>query len=348
MLPGRSAPRRVLVILAVAAFVAAAPIAAGAAPKQERVTLRLGYFPNVTHATALVGVESGLFQEKLGTSARLETSTFNAGPQVVEALNSDALDASYIGPNPAINAFAQSGGEAIRIISGATSGGAFLVVKPDIKNAKDLKGRKVASPQLGNTQDVALRTWLKKKGLKTDTAGGGDVSVVPQENAQTLDLFRQGEIDGAWVPEPWATRLVQEGGGKVLVDERKLWPEGRYVTTHLIVRTEFLDDHPDVVKKLLEGHVAVNDVINNDTARAEQLVAQGIDKTTGKPIAPELVTASFKNLVFTNDPVASSLRKSAKDAEAVGLLKPVNLKGIYSLKLLNQVLKQQGQPAARA
>jgi NitT/TauT family transport system substrate-binding protein len=349
MPPARNAPRRVLVVLATLAAIAlAAPTVAGAAPKQDSITVRLGYFPNVTHATALVGVESGLFQEKLGSSAQFETSTFNAGPQVVEALNSDALDASYIGPNPAINAFAQSGGEAIRIISGATSGGAFLVVKPEIKKAKDLEGKKVASPQLGNTQDVALRTWLKKKGLKTDTAGGGDVSVIPQENAQTLDLFRQGEIDGAWVPEPWATRLVQEGGGKVLVDERKLWPEGRYVTTHLIVRTEFLDDHPDVVKKLIEGHVAANDLINNDTARAEQLVAQGIDKTTGKPIAPELVTASFENLVFTNDPVASSLRKSAKDAEAVGLLKPVNLKGIYNLKLLNQVLKDQGQPATKA
>jgi NitT/TauT family transport system substrate-binding protein len=330
-----SATRWALFLATVAAVGLIGPTtAAGAAPKQDDVTLRLGYFPNVTHATALVGVESGLFEEKLGNDAQLEPSTFNAGPQVVEALNSDALDASYIGPNPAINAFAHSNGEAIRIVSGATSGGAFLVVKPSIKGAKDLEGKQIATPQLGNTQDVALRTWLKKKGYKTDTAGGGDVSVVPQENGQTLDLFKQGEIDGAWVPEPWATRLVQEGGGKILVDERKLWPDGRYVTTHLIVQTEFLEDHPDVVKKLLEGHVAANTLIANDTNRAEQLVGQGIDKATGKPIAPELVTASFKNLVFTNDPVASSLRKSAKDAEAVGLLRPVNLKGIYSLKFL--------------
>jgi NitT/TauT family transport system substrate-binding protein len=346
----RSAARWAL--LTVAALTAVALLlpagAVGAAARRQGAsTIRLGYFPNVTHATAIVGVESGLFQEKLGRT-QLDTSTFNAGPQVVEALNSDALDASYIGPNPAINAFAQSGGEAIRIISGATSGGAFLVVKPEIKRAKDLKGRKVASPQLGNTQDVALRTWLKKKGLKTDTAGGGDVSIVPQENAQTLDLFKQGEIDGAWVPEPWATRLVQEGGGKVLVDERKLWPNGEYVTTHLIVRTKFLDDNPDVVKKLLEGHVAANGLIKDDPARAEQLVGQGIDKATGKPIAPELVSASFKNLTFTNDPIASSLRKSAKDAEAVGLLKAVDLKGIYDLKLLNQVLKQQGEPSLKA
>jgi NitT/TauT family transport system substrate-binding protein len=337
-----------LAAIAVAAVGLVAPTAASAAPKQGSVTLRLGYFPNVTHATAIVGVESGLFKEKLGSDVQLETKTFNAGPAAIEGLNSDALDATYIGPNPAINAFAQSDGKAIRIISGATSGGAFLVVKPSIKSAKNLKGKKVASPQLGNTQDVALRTYLKMKGLKTDTAGGGDVSIVPQENAQTLDLFKQGEIDGAWVPEPWATRLVQEGGGKVLVDERKLWPEGRYVTTHLIVRTEFLKDHPDVVKKLLEGQVAANDLIKNDEARAEQLVGQGIDNATGKPIAPDLIAASFKNLVFTNDPIASSLRKSAKDAEAAELLKHVDLKGIYNLKLLNQVLKQQGETAVKA
>ncbi len=337
-----------LAAIAIAAVGLVAPNAAGAAPKQGNVTLRLGYFPNVTHATAIVGVEGGLFTEKLGNNVQLETSTFNAGPAAIEALNSDAIDATYIGPNPAINAYAQSNGEAIRIVSGATSGGAFLVVKPGIKGVKDLKGKKVASPQLGNTQDVALRTYLKQKGLKTDTAGGGDVSIVPQENAQTLDLFKQGQIDGAWVPEPWATRLVQEGGGKVLVDERKLWPEGRYVTTQLVVRTQFLKDHPDAVKKLLEGQVAANDLIKNDTTRAEQLVGQGIDKATGKPIAPELITASFNNLVFTNDPIASSLRKSAKDAQAAGLLKPVDLKGIYSLKLLNQVLKQQGEPTVKA
>ncbi|MDQ6854884.1 MAG: ABC transporter substrate-binding protein [Actinomycetota bacterium] len=337
-----------LAAIAIAAIGLVAPNAAGAAPKQGNVTLRLGYFPNVTHATAIVGVEGGLFTEKLGNNVQLETSTFNAGPAAIEALNSDAIDATYIGPNPAINAYAQSNGEAIRIVSGATSGGAFLVVKPGIKGVKDLKGKKVASPQLGNTQDVALRTYLKQKGLKTDTAGGGDVSIVPQENAQTLDLFKQGQIDGAWVPEPWATRLVQEGGGKVLVDERKLWPEGRYVTTQLVVRTQFLKDHPDAVKKLLEGQVAANDLIKNDTTRAEQLVGQGIDKATGKPIAPELITASFNNLVFTNDPIASSLRKSAKDAQAAGLLKPVDLKGIYSLKLLNQVLKQQGEPTVKA
>jgi NitT/TauT family transport system substrate-binding protein len=344
----RLARLAVLPVVTAVAVGLLAPAGAGAAPEQGSVTLRLGYFPNVTHASAIVGVEGGVFQQKLGNNVKLETSTFNAGPQAVEALNSGALDATYIGPNPAINAFAQSGGEAIRIISGATSGGAFLVVKPGITSAKDLKGKKVGSPQLGNTQDVALRTWLKKKGLKTDPAGGGDVSILPQENAQTLDLFKQGQLDGAWVPEPWATRLVQEGGGKVLVDESTLWPQGRYVTTQLIVRTAFLKDHPDAVKRLLEGQVAANDLIKNDPQQAQQLVGQGINSATGKPLAADVIAASFKNLTFTNDPIATSLRKSAKDAEAAGLLKAVNLKGIYDLKLLNTVLKKQGEPTVKS
>ncbi len=345
-------PARALVGALLAAVLALVAVPAeGASPSKggdEPVTLRLGYFPNVTHAPALVGTEGGLFEENLGDNVTLETATFNAGPQAVEALFSDALDITYIGPNPAINAFAQSDGEAIRIISGAASGGAFFVVQPEIKKPTDLDGKTIASPQLGNTQDVALRTWLKDKGLETDTTGGGDVSIVPQDNAQTLDLFKQDEIDGAWVPEPWATRLIDEGDGKILVDEADLWPNGRYVTTHVIVRTEFLDDHPDVVKQFLEGHVAAVDLINEKPEQAQDLVSQAIDTITGKPIAPELVSASFDSIEFTDDPIASSLRTSAKDAAAVGLLEPVDLDGIYSLKLLNQVLKADGKPKVKA
>src|SRR5437899_3086070 len=221
----------------------------------EKVTLRLGYFTNITHAPALVGLEKGIFADKLGPDVTLAPSVFNAGPAAVEAIFSGAIDATYVGPNPAINAFAKSNGQAVRIISGATSGGAFLVVKPSINSAADLKGKKIAAPQLGNTQDVALRSWLKSKGLSTTTAGGGDVNVVDQDNAQSLDTFKQGKIDGAWVPEPWASRLVIDGGGKVLVDERDLWPAGKYVTTQLVVRTAFLQQHPDVVENLIKGQV---------------------------------------------------------------------------------------------
>ena len=321
------------------------PPAAGEseAASTEPVTLRLGYFPNVTHAPALVGTEGGVIEGALGDNVTLELSTFNAGPEVVEAVFSDAIDASFIGPNPAINAYAQSDGEAIRIVSGVASGGAFLVVNEDITSPEDLAGKTIASPQLGNTQDVALRAWLKEQGYETDTAGGGDVSVLPQENSQTLDTFKSGDIDGAWVPEPWATRLINEGGGHVLVDERDLWPDGKYVTTHLIVRTEFLNDHPDVVKQLIEGLAGSIDLINDDVEQAKTLVSGAIEKLTGKPIAPELVDASFANITFTLDPVASSLATSAEHAQELGLLDPVDLDGIYDLTLLNEVLSARGE-----
>lgn len=307
-------------------------------------TLHLGYFPNVTHATAIVGVEKGFFQEALG-DVKLETASFSAGPAASEALLSGAIDATFIGPNPAINAFSKSKGAAIRIISGATSGGASLIVKPEINVPADLKGKKLASPQLANTQDVALRAWLADNGLKTDKTGGGDVSILPQENAQTLDTFKAGDIDGAWVPEPWATRLVQEGGGKVLVDEATLWPGGQFVTTLLIVRTDYLAAHPDVIQNLLVGLVKANDFINANPAEAQTVTNQGIEKLTKKKLADAVITAAWKNLTFTVDPIASSLKVGLDHAVAVGLTDPVDLKGIFDLTLLNEALTAAGKTA---
>jgi NitT/TauT family transport system substrate-binding protein len=303
---------------------------------RKTTTVRLGYFPNVTHATAIVGVEKGIFARTLGDDT-LKTRTFNAGPAAIEALLSGAIDAAYIGPNPAINAFAKSHGEAIRIISGATSGGAALVVEPTITSASQLKGKKIASPQLGNTQDVALRSWLAEQGLKTDPQGGGDVTIVPQENAQTLETFRSGAIDGAWVPEPWVSRLVLEGGGRILVDEKTLWPGGRFVTTHLVVAATFLKQHPDAVKRLLEGQVEANAFVNDHPEEAQRLVNAGIERLTGKKLTDATIHAAWKNLTFTNDPVESSLRASAAHAEAVGLLDRVDLTGIYDLRPLHEV-----------
>ena len=308
---------------------------AGQAPAAS--SLRLGYFPNVTHAPAIVGVDKGFFADALGDTT-LETTTFNAGPEAVEALFNEAVDATFIGPNPAINAFAQSGGQAIRIVAGSTSGGAFLVVRPGIEEAADLAGKKIASPQLGNTQDVALRAWLADQGLDSDTAGGGAVSIVPQANADTLANLQTGVIDGGWVPEPWATRLIEEGGGHVLVDERDLWPDGRFVTTHLIVRSDYLEENPEAVRGLLEGLVEAVDFANANEVEAKAVVNGGIAALTGKPLSDATIDGAWENLTFTWDPIASSLAKSADDAVAVGLLEPVDLDGIYDLRLLNEIL----------
>jgi len=311
--------------------------AAAAPTSAAPAAVRLGYFPNVTHAPALVGVVAGLFQAELG-ELPLETFTFNAGTEAIEALFAGAIDMTFIGPNPAINAHAQSEGAAIRIIAGSTSGGAALVVKPEVNGPEDLQGLRIATPSLGNTQDVALRAWLQEQGYEPDLEGGGDVSVIPQSNSQSLDTFVSGDIDGAWVPEPWATRLVLEGGGKVLVDERDLWPGGEFVTTHLIVSTEFLETNPDAVAAVLRGLVASIDQINADPTGSQETVNASIEALTGSPLAPETITKAWSTLTFTLDPIASSLRKSADDAIAVGLLDPVDLTDIYSLETLNGIL----------
>jgi NitT/TauT family transport system substrate-binding protein len=306
------------------------------------VTLRLGYFPNITHAPAIVGVEKGIFAGKLGSGVTLETKTFNAGPAAVEAIFSGALDATYIGPNPTVNAFSKSKGEAVRVISGAASGGVALVVKPDIKSVEDLRGKKIATPQLGNTQDVAIRYWLREKGLTATKEGGGDVSIVPQENAQTIETFGSGAIQGAWVPEPFVSRLVN-AGGTVLVDERDLWPDGKFVITNLIVSKKFLDEHPDVVQKLVEGQVAANDFVNDKPDETQQAISTHVGKITGKPLDLKLIRQAWPTLTFLNDPIASSLKTGLDHAVAVGLTEPVDLAGLYDLAYLNTALKAAGQ-----
>jgi sulfonate transport system substrate-binding protein len=309
--------------------------------------LRLGYFANLTHATPLIGVGNGTYASTLGTDVNLKTSIFGSGTEEIEALFAGAIDAGYIGPNPAVNGYVKSKGEALRIVAGATSGGAALVVKPDIGSAADLKGKVLATPSLGNTQDVALRAYLEDNGLNADTSGGGDVSIHPQDNAQTLDAFKANTVQGAWVPEPWATRLVVEGGGKVLVDEATLWPEGKFATTELIVSTKFLNDHPDAVKKLIEAQIATEQFISANPDESEKIANEQIEAITGKKLADGVLGPAFKNLTFTNDPVASSVQQSAADAHDVGLLDSVpDLKGLFDLTILNEVLAAKGEPAA--
>lgn len=321
-----------------------APLALGLAacpPPPDLKRLRLGFFPNLTHALALVGVEKGLFAAELGrVGLELETFTFNAGPAAIEALLSGALDATYVGPNPAVNAFVRSRGEAVRIVAGAAVGGAALVVREGIARAEDLRGQKVATPQLGGTQDVALRTWLKEHGLETDSFGGGAVSVAPQENAQALEALRGGAIAGAWAPEPWASRLVLEGGGEVLVDERTLWPEGRFVTTVLLVRSDLLARREGVVA-LLRGQLAAERWIAGDPAGAKEVAQAAMTRLTGKALAPAVIARAWERLRFSSEILDEPLMKAARDAEALGL---VRLAGVD----LAQIFAPEPLAAARA
>ena len=325
---------------------AATPTTAAESAAPLEGTVNFGFFPNVTHAPALVGIGEGFIQSELGDGVELKTFTFNAGTEAIEALFAGSIDITLIGPNPAINGFAQSNGEALRIVSGSTSGGAYFVVKPEITSAEQLAGTTIASPSLGNTQDVALRAWLADQGFETTPEGGGDVTILPQSNSTTLESFLAGQIDGAWVPEPWATRLILEGGGHVLVDERDLWPDtnGEYVTTHVIVRTEYLEEHPDIVKAVIAGLLDAIDAIESDPATAQATVIDQIEEITAQRPSEDVTATSFSNLTFTADPIGASLEKSADDAVAVGLLEPVDLTGIYDLTLLDEVLEARGQP----
>jgi NitT/TauT family transport system substrate-binding protein len=337
-----------LLVALIAATVAAcggddaAPAAAQPPADELAGELRLGYFANVTHAPAVLGEEAGIFADHLGDDVEVEFVYFNSGTEAIEALFSGAIDATFVGPNPAINGFAQSDGDALRIVAGTTSGGASLVVRDGIASADDLAGAKLATPALGNTQDVALRAWLAEHGLDTDPTGGGEVSILPQANADTLTAFQAGAIDGAWVPEPWATRLVLEGAGHVLVDERDIWPGGKFVTTHLVVATDYLAAHPAIVRALVDGLLDAIDLANDDPVNAQAATNAGIERITTKALAPETIAGAWDKMTFTVDPIASSLAASKDDAVSVGLLEPIDLDGIYDLRILNEALAARG------
>ena len=314
----------------------------------SKPVIHLAYYPNITHAVAIVGVARGTFQQVLGNNVTIDTKTFSAGPAEIEALFAGDIDIGFVGPNPAINGYVQSHGQALRIIGGASSGGVLFVTRPgaNIKTAADLAGKKIADPQLGNTQDVALRYYLQQHNLKPADKGG-NVQIVPTDPANILTLFKQGSIDGAWVPEPWATRLIDEGKGQVFVNERSLWPNGSFVTTNIVVRTAFLNQHPDLVSKFLKATVETVQYINNNPVAARTLVNSEIKRITGKAIASNEITQAFSDVGITYDPLASTLLISADRAYALGYLgssKP-NLSGIYDLTPLNQVLQGQGLSA---
>ncbi len=307
------------------------------------MTLRLGFLANITHAPALVALNKGFFTKNLGSGVTLKTSVFSSGTQETTALLAGQLDAAYVGPNPAINAWEKSSGKAIKIISGAASGGAALVVKPSISSVSQLKGQKLATPSLGNTQDVALRYYLKSHGLTTTQTGGGDVSVTPiTPNSDAVLEFKSGQIAGGWEPAPYDAEMVSDGG-KVLVNEASLWPGGKFVTTNLVVAQPFLKANPSVVSDLLKANIESIKYINANPSSAAAAANAELTTLLGKGLKSSALQASFKQITFTTDPIASSLATDAKHAEAVGLLTPVNLNGIYDLGPLNALLKADGQ-----
>jgi len=336
-------------LVACSSGVAADNPASGSPASQEIKTVRLGFFPNLTHAPALIGMQQGYYKDALKPLGLTVTPTaFNAGPDAVTALFGDSLDITYIGPNPTISAYSQSQGEAVKVVSGAASGGAALVVSPDINSAADLRGKTLATPQLGNTQDVALRYWLTEQGLTSTVEGGGDVSIKPQANADGLTAFGSGEIQGAWVPEPWVSEYVAKGA-KVLVNEKDLWPSGEFVTTNILVRSEFLQEHPDVVQAVLDAHVQALQEIRENPAQAKRDVNDSLQSLTGGTLDQDILDSAWKQIDFTADPLPDTLVTSAQHAVEVGLLDQAEIDAagglpgsLYDLTLINKALANAG------
>ncbi|AQT78713.1 aliphatic sulfonate ABC transporter substrate-binding protein [Mycolicibacterium litorale] len=305
------------------------------------VTLRLGYLTRITHASALVGIDQGLFAKNLAPGVTLEAKPFGQGTEEVTALLSGQIDAAYVGPNPAFNAWQKSAGTAIKIISGSATGGTSFVVKPDILSAEDLRGKTLADPALGGTLDVSLRHWLKENGLQTNPEGGGDVFIKPTKpESAIIPAFNANQIAGAIESAPYDVQLVKSGG-------TTLWTDPNTITV-LVVRQEFLKAHPDVVSGLLRGQVAANDAIHDSPKVAEQAANNTLAKALGKGLDPDVLHASFQETTFTNDPNAASLNDQVQKAVSVGLLEPLSLDGIFDLHLLNEVLEASGKPQVDA
>ncbi|MBT3167695.1 aliphatic sulfonate ABC transporter substrate-binding protein [Streptomyces sp. Vc74B-19] len=319
-------------------------VAAGAKKTDGLDSVRIGYFGNLTHGTALVGARKGLFQKELG-GTEAKYAVFNAGPSEIEALNSGSLDIGFIGPSPAINGYTKADGKNLRIVGGSASGGVKLVVNPDrVTSLEDVEGKRIATPQLGNTQDVAFLNWAARQGWKVDPQSGkGDVTVVRSDNKVTPDAFRSGSVDGAWVPEPTASRLVAQGG-EVLLDEASLWPDEKFVITNIVVRQEFLEKHPKAVEAVLRASVETNRWINAHPDEAKAAANEQLAADTGKPLPADVLDPAWESITFLDDPLARTLRTQAGHAVEAGLLEQPDLKGIYDLSVLRKVLEAAGRP----
>jgi NitT/TauT family transport system substrate-binding protein len=310
-------------------------------------TLRIGYLTNVTHATALVGIQRGLIRSVVGSSGTsVQFTTFSAGPAEVEALKGGSIDAAFIGVSPAVSGFVSTNGSLLRIVSGATTGGAQFITKPSITTVGQLRGKTFATPQLGGTQDIALRSYLARKGYKTNVYGvGGDVTVSPADNATTLASFKSGNIDGAWVPEPWASRLVLEGNGRVFLDEKSLWKSGNFITTQLVVAKNYLNQYPGTIRALIGSEFATNKWIKANKQAAKDAVQAQLLTDTGKNLSDAVINRAWENITPTLDPLSASLLVSVNHAVDAGLLPNIGargVQGIYDLRLLNQLMKSKG------
>lgn len=334
-----------LIALGLVLIIGVGILAACSSKKESKnVTVRVAFFPNITHSQALVGKAEGQFQKALGDSNKIEWKQFNAGPSEIEALFAGEVDIGYIGPGPAINGYTKSKGD-LQIIAGATDAGAILVSRKDlaINDIKELSGKKVAVPQFGNTQHLSLINLLQQNGLK-DTTKGGTVEVRQAENPDIKTLLDRGEIDAAFVPEPWGSRLIKEVGANVILDYDKVFREGKYTTAVVIARTKFIKDHPDIVEKFIEAHVELTDYINKDPEKAKELVNAQINELTKKPLAKDVLDASFKRLAVTNNPEKDSVLEFIALSVEAGFIKEKPDTGdLFNLDILNKILEEKGR-----
>jgi len=333
----------VIIAIVIVLSLTSHPLTQSQSLSEKSGILRLGYFPNINHAQAVIGVGNGDFQNALG-DVKIESQVFNAGPAAVEALFANRIDVAYVGPNPAINGYIKSDGQGLKIIAGVSSGGAVFVIRNDsgITTVHDFAGKKFASPQLGNTQDVALRSYLLKNGYKT-SENGGNVTILPAATSDIVTMMSKKDIDGAWVPEPWGTILVKQANGKIFLDERDLWPNGKFATALIVARTDYLKSHPDIIQKLLEAHVKETVWINNNKDESIKDFNIQLQKITGKTIPNDVISDAFTRMDITYDPVKSSVSKSAQNAFDLGFLgdKKPDLSNIFDLSILDKVLQAQ-------
>ena len=294
---------------------------AACTPVQAQTVIRVGHFPNITHAQGLVAHNlsrqgKGWFEEKLGGGVKIEWFVYNAGPSAMEAVFAQSIDLTYVGPGPALNAYTKSNGAEVRLIAGAANGGAGLIVQPDqnLKAPADFRGKKIATPQLGNTQDISCRAWLINGGLKI-TQLGGDAQVLPTQNPDQLSLFRQKQIDAVWTVEPWLSRLEREAGGKVLVDEKDV------ATTVLVSSAKFLGNQRELVKKFAEAHAALTDWMVKNPEEAQKLIQAELLAETRSDMAPDLIAQSWKRIVFTSEAPRASIESFMQNSLKTGFIK---------------------------